>query len=581
MSATLNKFRKRNIQTNWYHFMLVIFVVAVSVCLFFGLLINYLTLKNSVNEFYKQSNLPNLWIEIDGITEADEKFFENFNYSKRYCFEKEFKVGSGTYTSKFLVSDGSVSKPYIVDGERGKGCFVNAKFIDKFNIGINYSKISFEVEINSETKRVYFDVLGSISMAEDLIASDECVIFIDEDVYFEVLKNYFPDVSDEDLKINYNQILICSEVGEAEMSQIENYFLGSETELISIKTKNDIASFVAVDKEIKTARIMTWTFSSFFIIIAILVVISAISQLVLKERYNMGLLKCLGVSNGELLNNYSGYGAWLVFIGSVVGILLSPLIVPNVTFEKYDIIYNLPKDRVSMAIPVLAVILAVLIATIIGYLSAYFVCLNTIRGTPKECMMGEKIKIKHAKKSRKNCGILGWSFRSLCQNKSRTIMSVVGVWGSLVLIEIGFAVNSVFEKNGYLTARAYSSIFKGFSIVLIALTITILVTQIIKEKHKEMAILRVHGEKQVKIWMSALLEILIISAISFILSLIFCQPIFILMLKIFGINKIFFVNFLSYLKAFLLLTGLDLVLSLIILFKVYNLNLADATKFSE
>lgn len=581
MSATLNKFRKRNIQTNWYHFALVVFVVAVSVCMIFGLLINYLTLRNSINTFCQQSNLPNLWIETDKITENDEEFLSKYKYSKRYCFEKEFKVGSGAYTSKFLVSDGSISKPYIVEGERGKGCFVDAKFIDKFNIGINYSKVSFEVEINSETKRVEFDVLGSLAIAEDLLVDDECLIFIDEDVYLEVLKTYFSDASDEDLKINYNQVLICSEIGEKDKEEIKNYFSSSETELISMKTKNEIASFISVEKEIETAYFMTWTFPSLFVIITILVVVSAISQLVLKERYNMGLLKSLGVGNGELLNNYSGYGAGLCFAGSVIGILLSPLIVPNVTFEKFDVIYNLPRDRVSMAIPVLAVILAILISTFIGYFSAYFVCLNTISGTPKECMSGEKIKTKPAKKSRKNYGVFGWALRSLCQNKSRTIMSVVGIWGSLVLIEIGFAVNSVFEKNGYLAVKAYSAIFKVFSIILMFLTIAILVTQIIKEKHKEMAILRVHGEKHIKIWLSAFLEILIISGFSFILSVLLCQPMFIALLRIFGIKKIFFVNFLSYLKAFLVLISLDFLLSLIILFKVYRLNLSDATKISE
>ena len=110
MNGVLNKFRKRNIQTNILHFTLVIFVVAVSVCLITGLLINYLTLNRSVNQFYNNSNLPNLYIETNQVSAVDDNFYSSrFEYSKRYKFESNFRVGSAVYQGDFLISDGSVN----------------------------------------------------------------------------------------------------------------------------------------------------------------------------------------------------------------------------------------------------------------------------------------------------------------------------------------------------------------------------------------------------------------------------------------------------------------------------------------
>ena len=78
MNKILKRFRKRNIQTNIHHFVLVILVIAVSMGLFMGLLINSLTLKNSLKTFYSKTNLPDVWVETNAITQADDDFFAEY-----------------------------------------------------------------------------------------------------------------------------------------------------------------------------------------------------------------------------------------------------------------------------------------------------------------------------------------------------------------------------------------------------------------------------------------------------------------------------------------------------------------------
>ena len=586
MKGILNRFRKRNIQTNLPHLILVIFVVAVSVCLITGLFISHLTLSSSIDKFYASSNLPNLWIETDKLTAEDEVFLSEYEYSKRYSFERHIVIGNNKYKARFIVSDGEVSRPYLVEGEKGKGCYVDYKFIDKFNIGINYSVVSFNYTLAGQTHRLDFKVLGSLALAEDLLVDDECVIFIDEEYFLEKLSVQFEEISIDDIKINYNQVLITSDIDDVERSKIKDYFENTSTSNLKfIKSQSEIASFIAVAKEIEMSEQMLFIFPLLFIVVSILVIVSAICELVSRERYNIGLLKSLGIKDSKILSNYCGYGVFVCFIGALIGILVSPLIVPNMTFETYDLLFSLPRDEVKMSIPVLLIILIFISALIIGYFSAFFVCFGLTRKTPKECMLEIKKIKKDKRKRRKKFGMIGSAFKSMQNNLPRTIMSIVGITGCLMLTLMGFGVSGIkpqtMNAQNIKTFDIFAKVFQLFSIIILLLTVVILIMQIFKEKSKEMAMLRIHGESYIKIWLALFVEMLIIALISFVLAGIICQPIFIVMLRLFGINKILFINFASYLKTFLIVTFCIIAIAFCAVLKVCKINIVDATKLSE
>ena len=101
MNNILKRFRKRNIQTNIHHFVLVILVVAVSMGLFIGLLINSMTLKNTIKTFYLNTNLPDVWVTSDKISQADETFYaEYFDYEKWMSVFEKCGIDPLFYTSR-------------------------------------------------------------------------------------------------------------------------------------------------------------------------------------------------------------------------------------------------------------------------------------------------------------------------------------------------------------------------------------------------------------------------------------------------------------------------------------------------
>lgn len=588
MNNVLNKFRKRNIQTNITEFLLVIFVFALSICLLSGLFINYLTLKKSSENFLKNSNLQSYIINTNGVSQADEDFFKSkFNYSKRYVFDTDFNEGGRNYAAKVLVSNGKISIPYIVDGEKGEGCYVDKRFIDKYNIGVNNSRLFINVSLGGEEKRVEFKVVGAMTMAENLTNDEKCVIFIDEKVFLDTLKLCFVGIEDADLSvINYNQILVKTDNYETAEAEIKSYFNNSSTTLANIEKIDENASIIALKKEIKKAKQMLYTFPIIFVLVSILVIVSSLSQLVLKERYNIGLLKALGISNKELVLNYAGYGGNIGFLGAIFGMIISPLIIPNITFEVYDKMFYLPRDEVKLFCPVWFVVLVVIISVIVGYLTSMFVSLRLVEKYPKDCLgSARKINLKTRKSKTKVPITISSAARNLRINLSRTIMTIVGFSGSSLLCLIGFGVSELADEDfsgfGLKMFKTYSKIFQIFSIILLILTIVILIVQIFRERYKDMALMRVHGEAYEKIWFSVVFEMVILGLIGYVISCALCQIVFGLMLKLFDISGLIFINFTAYLKTFLIIFGLILVISSFGLIKIYKINLGKAIKFSE
>ena len=586
-SSILNRFRKRNIQTNFYHFVLVIFVIAVSVCLIAGLVINYLTLNRSTKKYFESSNLPNIWIETSTISNEDEEFLSSrFEYDKRYKFTSGFKTGSSEYEGTFLISNGNTSTPYIIEGEKEKGCYVDAKFAKEHKFGLNHSKVAFNYELNGETKRIEFKIVGFISLAEDLIVDGDCVIFIDESVFLDTLKMYFNGIEEANLTIlNYNEVLIKSEVSADDKKAIQNYYENSETNLVNIQEKETLSSILAIDKEIEIAKNMLWIFPIIFIAISVLVVISAISQMTFKERYNIGLLKSIGIKNKQIISNYCGYGSFIGFFGAIFGFILSPLIIPNMTFATYDKLYNLPRDEMKLTCPALLIVLTIIISVLICYFTTLFVCLNLTTKTPKECMSKHlKTSLKSRKKKKNIPAVIGAPLRNMKINLTRTIMSIIGIAGSSLLMLIGFGIEKILlnsdDKKLY-SVGVFSEIFKGFSIAFMLLTIIILIVQIFKERLKEMSMRRVHGESYLKIWASVLLEMVFIGLVGYVISALLTVPTVYLNMRIFGISEYLSINFLSFLNTFLIIFLTIILTACVGLVKIYRLKLGDAIKFSE
>lgn len=97
-----------------------------------------------------------------------------------------------------------------------------------------------------------------------------------------------------------------------------------------------------LDGEVSQSRKMLYVFPVIFLLVSVFVILTTVNRLILEERTEIGTLKGLGFSRGEILRHYASFGGILCLIGGLVGAAIGPFIVPNVMKVKYQLVYSLP-----------------------------------------------------------------------------------------------------------------------------------------------------------------------------------------------------------------------------------------------
>ena len=101
-------------------------------------------------------------------------------------------------------------------------------------------------------------------------------------------------------------------------------------------------SNAVISNDIVQSRQLTYCFPLIFFLVAILVVLTTISQLILKERTQIGTFKSLGISKNTILFYYIAMMSGIALIGTILGLIIGPLLLPGILNLKYSILYSLP-----------------------------------------------------------------------------------------------------------------------------------------------------------------------------------------------------------------------------------------------
>ena len=105
----------------------------------------------------------------------------------------------------------------------------------------------------------------------------------------------------------YNQLII--QVGQGKdvnkvIEKIKNYYLTSypeEDKVLGIMDASTYPSNAIIQNDIVQSRNLTYCFPIIFFVVAILVVLTTITQMMLKQRIQIGTMKALGITRGTIL----------------------------------------------------------------------------------------------------------------------------------------------------------------------------------------------------------------------------------------------------------------------------------------
>ena len=223
-----------------------------------------------------------------------------------------------------------------------------------------------------------------------------------------------------------------------------------------------IASYVDYGQNAERIGAIGRVFPVLFFLVAALVCLTTMTRMVEEERTQIGTLKALGYSRGNIAAKYILYALISSLLGSLLGLVAGQKFLPWVIIEAYKILYpDLPYTLtpLNLQYSVMATAAAVLCTT----LAAWAACYKELFEVPAELMRpaapkaGKRVFLeritfiwKRLNFSRKA------SVRNLIRYKKRFFMTIFGIGGCTALLLLGFGLK---DSVSYLGVGQFENIF--------------------------------------------------------------------------------------------------------------------------
>ena len=236
---------------------------------------------------------------------------------------------------------------------------------------------------------------------------------------------------------------------ESEVREIEKgkWVLGDRSDNTSFSSYGDNAD--------KIAAIAT-VFPVFFFLVAALVALTTMTRMVEEERGQVGTMKALGYTRGQIAAKYILYALAASLAGSAAGMLIGMQLFPRIILSAYNIMYDLPEllTPFNWGYGLLATGAAVA-CTLLATLNA---CWAELREQPASLMLpkapkaGKRILLEHIGPVWRRLKFTHKvTARNLFLYKKRFFMTVVGIAGCTALLVTGFglhdSISGIVEKQ--------------------------------------------------------------------------------------------------------------------------------------
>ncbi len=442
----LGKMTAREIAKNFLQYLSMIVITMLAVTLFCGFVSNAKTLEGAIEKYKKDSNISDLVVQTSLLSQADYTYFDESGLDIEYRIYVEGKVNG--LSAKIYVGKGEITSPIVSSGE--SGVLIDKQVAERENI-----KIGDTVTMTFNGMEHDFVITGLMTFIEVANTYSVCPIYLTEDALLSTL-----NLPKELLRMVYNQVLIKTPDIEKTRADIKEYFEAKTTNnLLYVFDENSFEGVVSLQSEVDQSLKMIYVFPVIFLLVSVLVILTTISQLILRERTNIGTLKAIGIANKQILFHYASFGVVLCLIGGLIGVILGPQIVTNVMRIKYNLVYSFPKISGVVYSPIWSVIAIV----IISFLSAIIgVCVasSVIKEQPADCMRPlpprESFLVKMSTKhfngnSEKQESSKNLSFKMAIRNifikPSRAFMTIIGIAGCVALLVCSFGIGDTINNS--------------------------------------------------------------------------------------------------------------------------------------
>ena len=423
----------------------MVIMIAIGVGIFVGFNIQWNSLETDAFGFLEETKYADyrLYSESGFSDESIEavKNIDGVDAATRYFSANIELKGMGKSVTLNVSEDYNVSTMYVTNGAEytadSDGIWLSDKFAKENSI-----KIGDTLTLTYMGKEISGEVVGLCKSGENLICvADENQLMPD----FE--SHGFAYVSAEKYENAlgfdfYPQINIISDMDKESLEEAVKAATGTT---LLVTTKNEHVAYAGVLSEAEEGKTMGSILPVLFLAIAILTMVTTMHRIAANEKVQIGTLKALGFRDRKILNHYTSYGLMIGVIGLALGIglgfLIASLIIsPTGMMSTY---IDMPDWTLYMpvfCIPVMIATLAFL--TLISYLSTK----KMLKGTAADALRPytpkamKKSMIEKLPFWEKLSFGTKWNVRDILRHKARSAMTLVGVFGCMLLLVGGLGM---------------------------------------------------------------------------------------------------------------------------------------------
>ena len=432
----------RDIRRHKTQFISIFLMAFLGVFVFAGVGGESVGLEVNVNNFYDETNLADGWFYSNYINDTFLDQVDDLDSTTQ--MERQLVIDSvadfdnDPDITLHFVENNTISKFYLIDGEKldvndSNGVWLDKSFADAKglkvgdNISFEFGSYTIEKEIKGigySPEYVYHASTSSVIPDFNKIgfAYMSYKAFPQSNVPYNVLNVKFDGASE-----NYGDSL-------------SDHMDGHYNSFIPRSEHTSVSQF---SEEMDQHKMMGDIFPVVFILIAMLILLTTMTRIIAHQRTQIGILKASGFKNSSIILHYISYGFWLVLIGSILGLILGPMTLPQLFYPSMSATYKLPSWNPSWSMNfVYVAALMVLMSLVVSYYSVKSISdekpADTIRPkAPKISSTGFVERFGFWKRLSFN---VRWNYRDAKRNKFRALMTIIGVIGCSALLVCAFGM---------------------------------------------------------------------------------------------------------------------------------------------
>ncbi|MBQ7928822.1 MAG: FtsX-like permease family protein [Methanobrevibacter sp.] len=432
----------RDISKHKAQFISIFLMAFLGVFVFSGVGGESVGLEVNVNQFYDDTNLADGWIYSPDINDLFlyqvDCLGATTQMERQYVVDSVADFKNDPDVTLHFVENNTISKFYLLEGEKldindSDGVWLDKSFADAKGLKVG-DNISFEFEGHEIEKEIrglgyspeYVYHASTSSVIPDFnkigFAYMSYKAFPEDNITYNVLNVKFDGTGE-----NYNDILSY---------HMDGYYS-------TFVERSEHSSVSQFSEEMDQHKMMGDIFPVVFILIAMLILLTTMTRIITHQRNQIGILKACGFKNHSIILHYISYGFWLVLAGSILGLILGPMTLPQLFYPSMSATYKLPSWNPAWSMDfVYVAAFMVIMSLAVSYYAVKNISdekpADTIRPkVPKVSSSGLIEKLGIWKRLSFN---IRWNYRDAKRNKFRALMTIIGVIGCSALLVCAFGM---------------------------------------------------------------------------------------------------------------------------------------------